>query len=177
MPSIVTSPGRSAKTATSKAIVSKATTSKTTPSKAANSVALTTAWAALGKIANKEGSRAALKAGLTHKVNLAILGEVDGKRVGVEFAAELTVGQDSVRASSVTPAVDHILACIIDKLNKTTRERILRELPEAFAKNGDSLPEVEKPLIDAAGNMLARLRAKVSQPVKGSVACKYRLIG
>jgi hypothetical protein len=137
---------------------------------------LAVAWAALGKVADKEGDRSALPPGSTHKVNLAILGEVDGNRVSTEVFAELTVGHDSVRAASSTPNADHVLALILGRLGKTMRERILRELPEEFAQNGDTLPAADESLIEAAGGMLKRLRAKISQPVKGSVACKYQRI-
>jgi hypothetical protein len=148
----------------------------TRPTTSANPAFLAAAWAALSKVSDKEGNRAALQAGTAHNVNLAILGEVDGERISMEFLADLTVGHDSVRASSNAPDTNHLVACILSKLNKATREKILRELPEEFASNGNALPAIGESLIDAAGDMLKRLRAKVSQPVKGSVACKYRLI-
>ena len=141
-----------------------------------NPAHLAAAWAALAKVAGKEGDRAALLPGTAHTVNLAFLGEVDGERVGVEFFADLTIGHDSVRASSVTPDQSHVVAHLLGLMNKATRDKALRELPERFAANGNQLPDVDATLIDAAENMLARLRSKVEQPVKGSVACRYRLI-
>ena len=139
--------------------------------------AMAALYAALAKVAGKEGNRDALPAGASYNANLAILGEVNGERVSVEFFADLEVGHDSTRASSVTPDASHVVAYLLGLMNAATRAKALRELPERFAANGDKLPEVEPKMIDAAENMLGRLRAKVLQPVRGSVAGKYRMIG
>ena len=137
--------------------------------------ALATAWAALGKIASKEGNRDLMPEGSNHTVNLAILGDVDGEMVEIQVGSRLSVGFDSTRASSVTPDADHVVAYLLSRMNPATRARVLSELPEQFAANGNHLPEVDSSLIDAAEGMLTRLRAKVEQNVRGSVAVKYLL--
>ncbi len=81
----------------------------------------------------------------------------------------LTVGEDSVTASSVTPQTDELLAHILGKLNTATRDKLLRELPQEFAANGNEMPKADESLIDAVHDMLQKLRRKVTRPRRGSV--------
>jgi hypothetical protein len=133
------------------------------------------AWHALQKTADKEAARDDLPPGSAHLVNFAILGDIDGERFEQSISATLTVGHDSTRATSSTPSADRVVASILAKLNERTREAILRDLPEDFAANGCSLPDVSPELAEKAAGMLVRLRAKKTVDVRGSISCKYRL--
>jgi len=131
------------------------------------------AWHALSRIADKESCRDDLRAGGVHVVKLAVSGTIDGQPVHESLDAILTVGHDSERASSSLPAVGHLVAAILAKLNTATRDSILANLPSEFVDNGYTLPAVPDTLIAQATGMLTRLRATQTVPVRGSVACKY----
>jgi hypothetical protein len=133
------------------------------------------AWHALLKTADKETVRNDLAAGSAHSVNLTVCGDIDGEPFEQAISAILSVAHDSSRASSSTPALDHLIGSILAKLNARTRDAILRELPEQFAAAGCQLPEVPAEIAERTAVMLSRLRAKQSVPVRGSVSCRYRL--
>lgn len=138
-------------------------------------IASAAVWFALAKTADKEANRDDLPAGSAHDVRLRITGEVDGNPVDQSIAAILTVGHDSTRATSATPAVDRLIGSILAKLNTATREAVLRELPEQFEAAGCVLPEVPADVVEKTATMLKRLRAKQSQAVRGPVSVKYSL--
>jgi len=117
-------------------------------------------WAALNKVASKEGDRDELVAGGKHAVDLELSGKVDDQPVHYDVQAVLTVGHDQQKASSVTPDPALLLANVLAKLNHTTREKILRELPEQFAESDGRLPAVGSDLLAATNEMLKQLRAK-----------------
>ena len=133
---------------------------------------------ALAKFSAKESEslRGDLVAGEGYAVSLQISATVNGGE-SEELAAHcsLSVGHDNTRASSTTPDVNHLVAAILAKLNAVTRQAILRDLPEEFAKNDNQLPNVGKSAIDEAAAMLVRLRAKKEQTVRGSVSCRYAI--
>ena len=135
----------------------------------------TALWAALSRVADKEANRDDLPAGSAYIVNLLVTGEIDGQPIEQALSAVLTVGHDSTRATSATPAVDRLIGSILAKLNTVTREAILRELPEQFEAAGCVPPEVPADVVEKTAGMLKRLRAKQSQAVRGSVSVKYRL--
>ena len=87
----------------------------------------------------------------------------------VSIQGILAVGEDTEAASSVTPQPDQLLAFVLGKLNKATREKLLRELPEEFVANGNDMPESDDGLVDAVHDMLAKLRRTVVRPRRGSV--------
>jgi len=132
-------------------------------------------WSALGKVASKEGERDALTAGSRHCVQLEVVGTVDQQPLQYEIDAVLNIGHDQQRASSITPDQAHLVANVLAKLNPTTRNKILRELPERFAEAGGKLPEVSEELLAATTQMLKRLRAKKTVKSHGPVRCEYRL--
>jgi hypothetical protein len=134
------------------------------------------AWHALLKTADKEAVRDDLAPGSSHCVNLTVAGDVDGQSFERSISAVLSVGHDSTRATSATPAADRVIASILAKLNERTREAILRDLPEDFAANDCSLPDVAPELAVKAAAMLSRLRAKKPIDVRGSVSCRYSLV-
>lgn len=137
--------------------------------------ALAIAWVTLERVSVKEGSRDRLSAGATHDVDIRIAGSVDGLPFEQSIAALLTIGHDQVKATSATPDQAQLLAYLLSKLNGTTREKLLRELPEQFAEAGDRLPDVDSVLVEAAAVMLKRLRGKKSIQARGPVRCEYRL--
>ena len=134
-----------------------------------------TAWATLGRVAAKELQRPHLEAGGAHAVALQISGTVDEERFVVGVTGTTMVGTDSTRLSSKAPDLNHLIAWLLSKLNGPTREKILRELPEEFAANGNQLPAVDEHLPELAGGMLRRLRAKVQQEIKAPISTTYRL--
>ena len=89
-----------------------------------------------------------------------------------------TVARRRVFEVSVNRAFPEVIeGWILNKLNTATRQKLLRELPEAFAAAGNRLPEVSVELQEATRLLLRRLRAKVDQQVKAPVGCKYTLTG
>ena len=87
----------------------------------------------------------------------------------VSIRGLLTVGENSVVASSVTPQPEQLLALILGKLNANTREKLLRELPSDFAANGNEMPKADESLVESVQDLLARLRREVTRPRRGSV--------
>ncbi len=132
-------------------------------------------WATLQKIAGKELDRSLLAAGHNYDVDLTIAGTVDGQPVGRTTHSILSVGHDSKRASSVGPPAEALVGFILSKLNTATRQKLLAELPEAFARAGNRLPPVSVELEEVSRLLLGRLRAKVQQQVKAPISCKYTL--
>lgn len=140
-----------------------------------NSAISAVAWHALLKVADKESVRDDLAPGSLHSIDMAVSGSIDGEDFEQHIAATMTVGHDSTRATSATPALAEVVGAILAKLNTATREAILRDLPEQFAAAGCQLPEVPSDIAEKAAAMLVRLRAKKSVDVRGPVSCKYRL--
>jgi len=132
-------------------------------------------WATLGAIAKKEGQRERLTASAQYPVDLYIRAKMGAETLIKDVESSLSVGADSVRASSSAPNTEHLLGLVLSKLNAATREKILRELPEMFAKAGNKLPEVDELLVDLAKSLLQRLRAKQTKTIKGSVSCHYQI--
>jgi hypothetical protein len=133
------------------------------------------AWAALEKVAAKTAQRGDLAAGAHHHVVLTVTGHVDDAPFAQEVAAVLTVGHDQQRATSVTPELPKLVACLLSKFNEATRNRLLHDLPVEFEERGGTLPEVSTELVAAAEDLLRRLRAKKQIDVRGAVQCQYRL--
>jgi len=129
----------------------------------------------LAKVAGKEARRDLLDAGATYKGHLRVVAELDGATVEKLVDAELSVGHDSKRSWSVVVDSRALTALLLSKLNATTREHLVRELPELFAAAGNQLPEVDPVMLALADSLLVRLRAKKTQTAKGTVACRYKL--
>jgi hypothetical protein len=155
------------------------TTEPTSPA-ADRAELLAAAWHAIAKAADKPATatRAGLPAGTSHDIDLRIVATIDDtQQIEIEASGTLSVGHDSVRASSSTPDADRLLATVLAKLNRQTREAILRDVPEEFAANGNQLPELPEEAIAAAKAFHQRLRAKVEQKVKGTVRFAHKIIG
>ena len=124
--------------------------------------------AALGKFAARHTDRDAMPDDAEYNVDIAIAAKVDGEPYTAEIAAGVHVGRLSTRASSVGHSQDHLIAAILAKLNTTTRDKVLRDLPDEFERVG-GLPPVTDEALAAVEAFRKRLRAKVSQQVRGSV--------
>ena len=85
------------------------------------------AWAAIGKIASKQNWRDGLAPGARHEVELSLSALVDGEPFEQDIAAVLTVGHDQQKATSATPNQSQLVAAILAKLNRATRQKVLRE--------------------------------------------------
>lgn len=131
-------------------------------------------WAILAKIASKEWVRGELPGGLACEYHLSVAGVVGGAPVATSAGGILTVGADQQKASSTGPKAEHVLACVLSKLNETTRDKILAELPEHFAKEGE-LPDVSALLMERTKQFLARLRNKKQITARGPIGCQYEL--
>ena len=129
-------------------------------------------WAATDKVAAKELDRDRLQANETHRVRLMITGEIDGRTVHRSLHGTLSVGADQKRAVSATPDQPTLVALILSKLNEATRDKILTELPDQFAKLG-TWPEVSPKLVESAEQMLRSIRSKKTVKVRGNVRFAY----
>jgi hypothetical protein len=131
-------------------------------------------YAALAAVAKKELLREALPGGAAHKIELSLWARIDDRpEFKREFTAVLNVGFDSMRGASEACDPKHLLAYVLSKLNPATRQKLLNELPATFVKNDNQLPEVADALLEASGQLLAKLRTQKSSIVKGSVSVKY----
>jgi hypothetical protein len=130
-------------------------------------------WAALEAVARKECRRDALLAGGEYDVTLRVAGEVGTKPFACEAEAHVVVNQDGTRIVSHAPPAPHLAAYLLGLLPRAKRERVLRELPERFAAADNRLPDVDAELVEAAENLLGRLRAKVQQHVRGAISTSY----
>lgn len=133
------------------------------------------AWTTLGRVAAKEARRDVLPAGTQYPVELQLTGKVDGQAFVTKVSANTSVGHDSLRVTSHGPDVAHLVAYLLSRMNRRTREVIIRELPERFARAENRLPPVDHALVEAAEGLLKRLRSKLQQPVRGPVSTTYRL--
>ena len=91
----------------------------------------------------------------------------------VSIQGILTVGEDTVTASSVTPQADQLLALVLSKLNTATRDKLLRELPDEFVAHGNEMPKADERLLEAVRELLAKLRRTVTRPRRGSVSGQF----
>lgn len=133
------------------------------------------AWASLGYVASKEGSRDDLIDGAAYSVNLTITGEIDGTPIAEHIDGRLTVGHATEKASSSTPNISHIIGCLLSKLNKATRAKVLSEIPAEYAAGGQALPELSVGDVADAENLLAALRQTKRINARGAVKCEYEV--
>jgi hypothetical protein len=136
-------------------------------------------WAAVEKIAAKEFRRDLLEPGpaegARHQIkNLCITASVKGRPVSIGGDVSLCVNPDSIRASSAAPPYAALVGHLLGLLTDTVRRVVLDELPDQFAREG-AIPEVSGEHRAAAESLLARLRARTTQSVRGSIAVTYQL--
>ena len=132
-------------------------------------------WAAIEKIGNKEKQGNPLPQGSTHHVSLQIHGEIDGQAFCQEVNSIINLGFAQTKSSSVNPQVPELIAYILSKLNRATRDRILTDIPEEFIAAGSKLPEPRPVLVDEAKQMLKKLRTSKKINARGAVRCEYTM--
>lgn len=132
-------------------------------------------WAALEKIGHKQMKPEELEQGSTHEVSLHIRGNVDGQAFEQEINSILSIGFEHQKSSSVNPQVPQLIALILSKLNRATRNRILSDIPTEFCENSNCLPETSPVLVDEVEHMLKRLRRSKTVHARGPVRCEYTL--
>ena len=122
------------------------------------------AYAALGVAGKKiaEQTRNDLKPG-KHEIDATF-----------RVSGVLTVGHDTETAATVTPDQNELVAYLLSKLNKRTREQVLRDLPGEFASLGQ-MPVVDKDITGQSAVLLANLRRKVLRPRRGAVSGDLQL--
>jgi hypothetical protein len=138
-------------------------------------VAAAVAWAAVEKVAGKEGRRELLDAGADYDVDLAVRGNAGGRPVEIAIEARLKVNPDSERTSSSACPPAHLAAYLLAKLPAKARAAILRDLPDRFVALGERLPAVDAGLLAEVEDLLTRLKARKVQAVRGSILCDYTL--
>lgn len=171
-----------AKANNAKANSTKTKTAKPTAAKTGNKAGmnLTTqlparsaVWAALEKIAGKQKNSDEIADGSRHVVNLDIAGMIDGQLFTQSVDSIVSVGHRQTRSSSVTPAVLELLAYILGKLNRATRERILADAPVEFAANDCNLPATDEGLVEQVKRVLAQLRRTRTVQARGAIKCEF----
>ena len=133
------------------------------------------AWKTLEKVAAKEQNRDEFVDGTQHKVNLEILGTVNGRPVFQRIASTLLIGHAQTKSSSVNPQVVELVAYILSKLNQSTRDRILNDIPSAFVENEYHIPETDEELVAQSREMLKQLRRSVTVNARGPIHCEYEI--
>lgn len=134
-----------------------------------------TLWAALEKIGSKQKQHTALDEGSSHQINLQITGDVDGRRFCETISSVVSVGHDQMKTTSATPQVAELIAFILSKLNRVTREHLLSEVPVEFAENNQTIPEVDEAIVRASSDLLAKLRSAKQIHARRPVRCQYVL--
>ena len=132
-------------------------------------------WAALEKIGGKQKDREAIEPDSTHDVCLTLSGTVNGEPFEQQLSSILQVGSDLRKATSTTPELPTLVAVILSKLNRVTREKLLNEIPDEFRENNQRLPNCNEDFVDQATRMLQRLRAEKQIQVKGPLRCEVKL--
>jgi hypothetical protein len=132
-------------------------------------------WAALRGAANKETRRDCLPDGKGFDVVLRVAGELKTKPFACEIEARVAIGKDQQRCCSEAAPQAHLLAYVFSLMPKTRRDALLLELPEQFAEADERLPDVPAALVEAAENLLDRLRAKRQETTRGPVSVSYKL--
>ncbi len=132
-------------------------------------------WAAMEKIGKKELDSKLLDDGTSHTVSMQIEGTIDEQPFSETIESLVSIGLQHQKTSSVNPQVVELIAWILGKLNRATRNRILSDLPQEFAESG--MPESSPSLVDEVDHMLLQLRQTKTVNARGPIRCEYVLMG
>lgn len=132
-------------------------------------------WAAMEKVGKKELDTEKLTDGTSHSVSMVINGTIDERPFVETIESLVSIGHQHQKTSSVNPQVAELVAWILSKLNRATRDRILTDLPQEFAENG--MPQSSKVLVDEVHQMLLQLRQQKTVTARGPIRCEYVLLG
>ena len=130
------------------------------------------AFAAWGTVAKKELDRRQLREGSMYRLELPLVIDVGAFHYSESIEAEVHVGHADTSTTSSGPNTAHLVAHLLAKMPRATRERLLADLPGIFAEHG-KLPKVDEKLITAADGMLKRLRSTQSVDRAASINCKF----
>ncbi len=133
-------------------------------------------WAAMEKVGKKELDSDMLDEGTSHTVSMQIEGTVDQQPFFETIESLVSIGFQQQKTSSVNPQVAELIAWILSKLNRETRNRILLDLPQEFEACGD-MPLSSPTLIDEVHQMLLQLRRSKPVTARGPIRCEYVLFG
>ena len=132
-------------------------------------------WAAMEKVGKKELNSNMLDEGTSHTVSMQIEGTIDEQPFSETIESLVSIGFQQQKTSSVNPQVAELIAWILSKLNRATRNRILSDLPEEFEEQGD-MPESSSMLLDEVNHMLLQLRRTKTVTARGPIRCEYVLM-
>lgn len=133
-------------------------------------------WAAMEKVGKKELDSDQLEEGTSHTVSMHIEGTIDEQPFSEIIESLVTIGYQQQKTSSVNPQVAELVAWILSKLNRATRNRILSDLPKEFEEQ-DAMPKSSKVLVDEVNHMLLQLRQTKTVTARGPIRCEYVLLG
>lgn len=125
------------------------------------------AMIAASKTLDKWSNRDDLEDGGSYVVDASLVGTVNGVGFDLPIKTTLTVGHESTKASSATPAVPSIIAAILGKLNTVTREKVVQDILSEFAESGDITAEPH--MVAMVDIFLAGLRQQKQTTVRGAV--------
>lgn len=129
---------------------------------------------ALGQTLSKWADRDALPDGSAFKISAEIRGDCDGQAFSLPIATSLTVGHQSTRKSSSTPAVAEVLAAALAAVAVLADEDTARQVADSLVSEfaARKAIDVDQAFIDLAESTLAGLRASVECEVRGPVKCQ-----
>lgn len=127
------------------------------------------------KIGKKELDSDQLEEGTSHTVSMHIEGTIDEQPFTEIIESLVTIGYQQEKTSSVNPQVAKLIAWILSKLNRATRNRILSDLPQEFEERG--MPASTRALVDEVNHMLLQLRQTKTVTARGPIRCEYVRIG
>lgn len=121
----------------------------------------------LSKFADKFADRDELVDGQAYKLVADVSGSINDVPFSLPVEATLTVGHESVRASSTTPKTNCVIAAILGKLNAATRAKVVQDVLDEYreTQNVTADPHMVE-LVDA---FLAGLRQIKQESVRGAV--------
>ncbi len=121
----------------------------------------------LGKISDKWAERDELTDGASYAITGSVNGAVDGCSFSLPIDCTLTVGHESVKASSATPKQANIVAAILSKLNTATRTKIVQDLLDEYRETRDIA--ASEHMIEMADMLLSGLREAKQVTQRGAV--------
>ena len=133
-------------------------------------------WASLEKVSSKQKSKEPLEEGAKHVLSFDLQGLIDGHLFHQSIDAVVSVGHSQNRSSSVTPGVNELVAYLLSKLNRTTQQRLLADIPVDFAANACELPTVDPVLLASVKAMLGTLRSTCRVAVRAPVRCQFMAV-
>jgi hypothetical protein len=121
----------------------------------------------MAKVGEKHFERDCLADGAAIAVDMAIVGNVDGRDFSLPLGAMFTVGHASKRAGNVNAPPALVIAAILSKLNAATRGAVCRDIVNEWQES--KTLAVDDDYVSIADDMLAALRHATTVDVRGAV--------